>query len=184
MKKNILLILILILFPLLVFAEQDCPFGEIDDPYPGKCTRHVDTNNDQLCDHSQIIPKENLIKDNDDNKIPVLLEKPIQKNKKTYHLLPISLLLIALYIVSHILSKKRIINIAKHRKIWNLLLLISFLISGILGILLVIRINFGITTPLPFNMLFWHVEMGIVMTVISIFHIIWHWAYFKTIFKK
>jgi len=103
------------------------------------------------------------------------------ENKTVYHLLPISLLLILLYLISHILSKKKIISIVNHRRIWNILLLITFLISGILGILLIVRINFGLVIPLPFNILFWHVEVGIAMFVISIFHISWYWAYFKNI---
>ena len=105
------------------------------------------------------------------------------ENKGVYHLLPISLLLVLLYSISHILSKKKIISIVNHRRIWNILLLITFLISGILGILLILRINFGWIIPLPFNILFWHVEVGIAMFIISIFHISWHWAYFKNILR-
>jgi len=106
-----------------------------------------------------------------------------KENKGVYHFLPISLLLILLYSISHILSKKKIISIVNHRKIWNILLLITFLISGILGILLILRINFGWIIPLPFNILFWHVEVGIAMFAISIFHISWHWTYFKNILR-
>jgi len=100
----------------------------------------------------------------------------------TYHLIPISLILILLYLITHILSKKKIISTINHRKIWNILLLISFLISGLLGILLIIEINFGIAIPLFFNILFWHVEIGIVMFIICIFHIIERWNYFKNLF--
>jgi hypothetical protein len=108
-------------------------------------------------------------------------ESDSNKSKKIYDLVPISLFLILLYVISHVLSKKNIISIGNHRKIWNILLLATFLISGILGILLVIKINFGVAIPLPFNILFWHVEAGIAMVIISIFHILWHWAYFKGI---
>ncbi|MCK5084660.1 MAG: hypothetical protein KAQ64_03330, partial [Candidatus Pacebacteria bacterium] len=101
----------------------------------------------------------------------------------TYHLLSISLVLILLYFITHILSKKKIVSIVSHRKIWNVLLLLTFLVSGIFGILLVIKINFGIAIPLPFNILFWHVEIGIAMFVISIFHTLWHWTYFKNLFR-
>ena len=100
-----------------------------------------------------------------------------------YHLIPIATPLFILYIIFHILSKKRIISVVNHRKFWNLLLLISFIISGGLGILLVISINFGLNIPLPFNMLFWHVEIGIVMFSITICHISWHLPYFKNILK-
>ena len=104
----------------------------------------------------------------------------------TYHLIPISLFLIIFYAITRILSKKKIISIINYRKIWNVLLLISFLISGILGIILIIKINFGIKFLLPFNILFWHVEIGIVMFVICMFHVIERWSYFKNLvtFKK
>jgi len=105
------------------------------------------------------------------------------RGEKLYDLLPISLVLIVMYLFSHILSKKKIISIAKHRLFWNMLLLLAFLGSGILGILLVIKINLGIAITLPFNIVFWHVEIGIAMVVISIFHILWHLSYFKTLFK-
>ncbi len=112
------------------------------------------------------------------------MPEPTQKQGgMVYHFLPISFLLTLLYLTSHILSKKKIISIIDHRKFWNILLLITFLISAIFGILLVIRINSGRITPLRFNVLFWHVEMGIAMTAISIFHILWHWAYFKNLFN-
>ncbi len=115
--------------------------------------------------------------------IPETTESGNKQSEERYHLLLISLFLIILYAITHILSKKKIISVINHRKIWNILLLITFLISGILGILLVIRINFGIAIPLPFNILFWHVEVGIAMFVISIFHTLWHWAYFKNLFR-
>ena len=109
-------------------------------------------------------------------------ESSSNRSGRTYHLLSISLPLIALYLIGCILLKKKIISPVTHRKFWNILLLISFLISGILGILSVIRINFNTPIRLPFNILLWHVEAGIAMTVISVFHALWHWAYFKNLF--
>ncbi len=35
------------------YNKVDCPFGEINDPYPGKCGLYVDVNNNQLCDLSE-----------------------------------------------------------------------------------------------------------------------------------
>ena len=90
--------------------------------------------------------------------------------------------MIGLYVLSYILSKKKIISEILHKRIWNILLLISFLKMGVLGLLLVLKIQYNFTLGLPFNMLFWHVEFGIIMTLISIFHIIWHFNYYKNIF--
>ena len=184
MKKIIFSLLLLISIPTITSAWDDCPYGEINCPYPGDCNRYIDTDGDKICDRSQPTPE--------DRNIEIVSAQTIEdkglivKNKQSktiYHLVPISLFLILLYFITHILSKKKIISIVNHRKIWNLLLLVTFLISGLLGILLVIKINFGIVIPLPFNTLFWHVEVGIAMFVISIFHTFWHWAYFKNMFK-
>jgi hypothetical protein len=172
-----------------IFAWEDCPFGEKDCPYPGLCGRYVDTDNDSICDHSQPAPENranisNVIETS--AKANREVKAPISKNaippKRIYHLIPISIVLIFLYLLTFIFSKKRIITKTTHIKIWNILLLITFLISGVLGILLIIGINFGFT--LSSKILFWHVEFGIAMAVIGIFHIIWHWKYFKSILKS
>ena len=83
------------------------------------------------------------------------------------------------YITTHFLSRKGIIRVVTHRKFWNMALLFSFLISAVLGIILIIEINSWVDIGLPFDTLFWHVETGIAMGVIGIFHVIWHWNYFK-----
>lgn len=205
-KKIIFVLLLLLLLPATVFAWDDCPFGEINDTYPGDCNRYIDTDNDGICDYSQIAPENrgnnatnNLTTYNLTNitnitnktntsaksEMPEITEKSAERPaaKKNYNLLPVSLLLILLYFISYILSKKNVITLAIHRKIWNILLLITFFISGLLGIFLIIKIDFGTMIPLSFDILFWHVEAGIAMVVISIFHILWHWQYFKNVLK-
>jgi uncharacterized integral membrane protein len=215
MKKIIFTLSILMLIPMISLAWDDCPYGEIDCPDPGECSRYIDTDNDGICDHSQPAPADRetggesgeetdldlsgegrelndsyeLATNKDleikDQQVQEVVTEVVNEKKsgRSYHLLPISLILIVLYIISHILSKKKVISVINHRKFWNILLLITFLASGISGILLVIKVNFGIVISAPFNMLFFHVETGIAMAVISIFHIIWHWAYFKSFVK-
>ena len=63
------------------------------------------------------------------------------------------------------------------------ILLISFLISGIFGIILAIIVSYGIRLDFHSDLLFWHVEMGIAMAIISIFHISWYLRYFKKMFQ-
>ena len=55
MKKIIFILLILI--PIITFAWEDCPFGEVNDPYPGYCGRYTDTDHDKICDLSQPAPE-------------------------------------------------------------------------------------------------------------------------------
>lgn len=187
MFKKILIsiaFLTLILIPFSTLA-QDCPFGETNCEYPGNCGRYMDVNEDQICDHSQVKPTESqnltLAKIQPTDSVT---KQNLNRNSRTYHLLPITVALTLAYLVSHILTKKQKISLPAHRKFWNMLLLISFLISALLGIWLVIKINFGININLSLNPLFWHVEIGIAMTIISIFHIIWHWNYFKNYFTS
>jgi len=176
MKKLILLLLLIEIVPFI--SALDCPKGLINDSYPGNCGLYTDTNNNQICDHSE----EQIIQKADSQELESK-NLAISPNVRQYYFLLILLILIVLYLISYFLSKKQKILMTTHKKIWNLFLLIAFLGVGISGLLLVIKIQYNININWPFNLLFWHVETGIVMTIISIFHVLWHWAYFKTYIK-
>ena len=167
-------LMIFLLVPLVALAWGDCPFGLIDCPYPGECSRYVDSDNDGICDLSQLTPED---------RGALTIPSDIEIKRRVYHFLPISLILIFFYVLGSFMVKKKVISLVNHRRIWNILLLITFFISGILGILWVIRLDLGWRISLPFSILFWHTETGIAMTVISIFHIIWHWPYLKKLFR-
>jgi len=263
LKKILLGMAIVLLLPNIAFATWNtCPYGEEDCEYPGECPRYLDTDEDGICDHSQLAPEDRIveevkieeptdidheelgdlisgkelkdktvseiaelysinsedyakeltkvigytIKETDSFQLlhdnydvepsmakdvaiamatnqEIVLEETKEKIKPTYHLIPITLILTILYLFTYFLSKFKVITSFNHKKFWNVLLTLTFLASGILGILLILRINLGIIIPLPFNMLFWHVDIGIAMFVICIFHIIWHWPYYKAIFS-
>lgn len=104
-------------------------------------------------------------------------------NRLSYYLVPIILIISILYGISYLLSAKHIIKVVVHRRIWNVLLLVSTIISALLGLFLILGIDFGIDISLPLNSLFWHVEAGIAMGLIAVFHIIWHWRYFQKMLK-
>jgi hypothetical protein len=100
-----------------------------------------------------------------------------------YDFLPLVASLLIFYFFSATLVKVKAISLLIHRRIWNAVLLASFLVSGISGIVLVIKVNYGWTPVWPFNMLYWHVEAGIAMAIVSVFHFGWHLYYFKSIFS-
>ena len=102
----------------------------------------------------------------------------------SYYLFTIIIIVFTAYLVSFILSKISIIKKSTHKKIWNLLLLITFLVSATLGIILVIQINYKLNFPLLDKILIWHVNFSIAMAIIAIFHLSWHLKYFQNIFKK
>jgi hypothetical protein len=102
----------------------------------------------------------------------------------TYSISPIALGLFLIYAASFALYKTKRIRVTTHRKIWNVLLLGSFLIVAGFGLTMAIRRDYALLFSVPFNLIFWHVEAGVVMTVISIFHLGWHLTYYGDLFKR
>lgn len=270
--------LISLMLPGLAYAWDDCPFNEVNEPYPGTCGRYVDTDSNGICDHSEPAPEEQTtvnavlpaltageetaelaatadshgpvsgqelkaltvseaaraygvsavdlagaLMDQAGVKVrltdtfeylhdqyglsPSLAKEtaaslaaglsaptetsaasktavPAAVKKNKYNFLPVAGGLFASYLASLVLAKKKIISRLWQRRIWNVALLLSFCSVGLSGLFLVIKVNYGWTLPMPFSLLYWHVETGITMAVITIFHIIWHWPYFKCFWLK
>jgi hypothetical protein len=101
----------------------------------------------------------------------------------SYNVLEIILGVLVFYFISSLSVKFKKIKLITHRRIWNSLLAIVFLISAILGIVIAIQIDTKTILPGYSRMLWFHVEAGIIMAVISVFHIIWHISYYKIILK-
>ena len=101
-----------------------------------------------------------------------------------YPLFTILGITLGLYLFTFILVKTGKMSKPTHRKIWNVTLGITCLVSCLLGILLAFFINYGYRPAWYVNILHWHVYFGIAMTLIAIFHIFWHLEYYKAIFKK
>jgi hypothetical protein len=100
------------------------------------------------------------------------------KSTHLYNSLWVALATIVLYGATWFLSYKEKISKFLHRKIWNWLLLISFIPVLLTSLFWLLRVDYGIIVNFPLNITFWHVEFGIVMVLISIFHIIWHTQYY------
>lgn len=98
--------------------------------------------------------------------------------KQSYYVLPIIIITVLLYLSTWYLSKKDKITILTHRKIWNWLLLITFIPVLISSLLWLLRIEYGIIISVPFNISYWHIIFGLIMIIISIFHILWHIKYY------
>jgi len=98
----------------------------------------------------------------------------------TYNFLPIAGAVIALYIASWLLARQgKYLSVPTHRRIWNGVLLISFIGTLVFSIANVALFDTGIKL-LPFmDVAFWHVEFGIVCMIIALFHALWHIPYFK-----
>ena len=101
-----------------------------------------------------------------------------------YYVGPAAVLFLIVYVVSFILYRTRVLRVATHRKIWNVLLMATFLTTAGLGLVLAAGISMDPPLLLPRWLLLWHVETGMVMSFISIFHLGWHLKYYVAIFTR
>ncbi|MEG3224535.1 MAG: hypothetical protein BME94_03170 [Methanobacteriales archaeon Met13] len=79
------------------------------------------------------------------------------------------------YLYTYTLYKRGLIIKTLHVNFWNFLIGVSFLISGGGGFLLLIAMELGIVLPLSPEMFYWHVELGISMVLITLFHFHCYW---------
>jgi len=211
-------------------AWADCPKGLVNDPYPGRCGRYVDTNGDDICDLSQ--PKPASTTTTSPAMATVTTGEPptgdcplgpcagcgacfglgatssspsthgelaVEATAATvdaasgegeasffthYLVSPLALGFFVVYAASFFLYKSKRIRITTHRKVWNVLLLLTFLVTGLFGLILAVQLDYALPFRLPLDLLFWHVEAGIVMTLISFFHLGWHFNYYRNLLRQ
>ena len=120
-----------LLFTSTVSAWDDCPFGYENEPYPGKCGRYIDTNNDGICDHSQSKPSTGGTTETIELEGDTQSSSPsdVLENRNV-QLLIISFVVSSSGIVlTKILRRKNLLSNSKEKLLWNLLLLVFFLPS-------------------------------------------------------
>ena len=197
-----------------------CPYGLVNDPYPGQCSRYIDVTGDGICDLSQTATAStstdtttsdtstststdstdqlvsngngadtNAVDQSDSNNASAVadsgsgLENSVFGDDGSYHVLPISVLILGGYLFTHFLFSRGVLNQQKHRRIWNLLLTAGYLGTGITGVLLALMINLGIRTALNPSITFWHAELSILMVVGTLIHLHIYKKPFKKMFK-
>ncbi len=96
----------------------------------------------------------------------------------TYHVVPITVTLLVFYLFSLYLSHTGFITRIAHRRMWNWLLLISFLVAGVLGIILALRVTYRWELAITDQMMHWHVDAGIAMALLALIHFIRHFNYY------
>lgn len=102
-----------------------------------------------------------------------------------YSFIPIATALVVLYAASWLLARHgKHHTVLRHRKIWNAVLLISFVGTIAFSIANVVLFDTGVKL-LPFiDVGFWHVEFGIVCVIVALFHALWHIPYFMQYLPK
>ena len=101
----------------------------------------------------------------------------------TYGFLPVSVICIIIYFISYFLTKIKYLKFTTHRRIWNILLMVSFLIGGTIGVFMSVINSFDIDMEIPFFILQIHAGVGVVWFIIALFHFLWHLNYFKKAIK-
>ena len=101
-----------------------------------------------------------------------------------YALIPIGIVIIILYVLTFLLYRAGIILKKSHRQIWNTGLLLAFFITAVLGLLLAVQVNYKLEIPWIKELLVWHVNFGISMSIVAIFHFIWHWSYYRELLRS
>lgn len=92
-----------------------------------------------------------------------------------YDILIPSIPIIIGYLTTYTCYKKNLIKKRFHINIWNLAILLTFLVSGLGGFLLMILLDLGLTSPISGQLLYWHVEFGVTMILVGLFHIHTYW---------
>ncbi|MBU2592236.1 MAG: hypothetical protein ABH867_02750 [Patescibacteria group bacterium] len=163
-QKVFFLITAFILYQLLfagpIMAKVECPFGRVDDPYPGSCNLYIDSDNNQLCDIGQ-------------SSSVVWGGEQKETNISFWYLFVPA----AVYLTHWFLSgetdwgkKAGLFTKLGFRYFWNLVLLFLFIPAGIFGLL----IGLGIRSPF---LTFYHSNLGASFVIIILFHIIYRLSY-------
>ncbi|MCX6256531.1 MAG: hypothetical protein NTW49_01295 [Bacteroidia bacterium] len=95
-----------------------------------------------------------------------------------YLLIPVGAIIGSLYFYTWFAALTGMTRKAFHRKLWNYILLITFLVTAVLGILMAIQIDFKLEIPYIKEILSYHVNFGIAMSLIALFHLCWHIRYY------
>jgi spermidine synthase len=101
-----------------------------------------------------------------------------------YHVIGTGLTAVLLYLLSYLFYRLNYFSFQFHKKLWNLVLTVTFLATAIAGVFMALQITYKWDLPFIKTVLKYHVEFGIGMAFTGIFHFIWHLSYYGRIFEK
>ncbi len=96
----------------------------------------------------------------------------------TYHVVPIGVTILVIYLFSLYLSVSGFTARQSHRRFWNWLLLAAFIVAAFFGLFLALRITYRWEVPWAESVMHWHVEAGIAMAFTAFIHLSWHLGYY------
>ena len=98
-----------------------------------------------------------------------------------YYLFPMAILLSIIYLLTYFLYTDGTITKTTYKLIWIVILLICTFIVGITGLVMEVFINLDML-PINTQLIFIHVEAGILTGITGIFHLHIYWKSLKNIF--
>ena len=101
-----------------------------------------------------------------------------------YHVTGTGLTAVLLYVISYFFYRLDYISFQFHKRLWNTILALAFLITSAAGVFMALQISYKWDLPFVKTILRWHVEFGIGLAFTGIFHFIWHLPYFRWIFER
>ena len=101
-----------------------------------------------------------------------------------YEFIPITLIVIFIYLITYVLNKEKVTSKAMHMKIWNIIIMICTLILVFISLIHTFIIEYSIDTPIATITLFWHVEFGLALVPVALIHIYLYRKSFKKIILR
>jgi len=92
-----------------------------------------------------------------------------------YDILIASVPVIGSYFYTYALYKIGLIRKTLHVNFWNFIIGLAFLFSGGAGFLLLILMDMGIVIPITPQLFYGHVEVGITLAIVTVFHFHCYW---------
>ena len=90
---------------------------------------------------------------------------------------------IGAYLITFSLYKLNIFKKVVHINLWNFIIGLAFLVSGGAGFLLLILMALGIKlSGINHELMYWHVEIGLTLTLITVFHLRDYWRSARKMF--
>ena len=100
-----------------------------------------------------------------------------------YHVVATGITATLLYLLSYFFYRNEFYSLQLHRKLWNFILAIVFIITFLAGLFLALQVNYKWDVPAVKAILKWHVEFGIGTAFAGFFHFMWHFSYFWRTFR-
>jgi hypothetical protein len=167
------LLFILSLTPVLAY---ECPFGRVNDPYPGQCALYFDSDNNQICDYGQ----------NLDNGIPGVNQAQAVEALPSatavpidYHITDIIFLFIIFQLTGISLIQYKKLKPTLWRKLNNYALLATFFLTIVTSLVYLGNLTGSWRTE-SIKIISWlHIESGFIMILFSLEHAVRRWRHFR-----